>query len=314
MRKQSFNDELPRFLYKGYPVNYMIPQYMPFDDQQRATQTLGEALNQGEIILFHGYAGSGKTTVLRRFADNHPSVLFFEDFDSYSPFTMMYEIGNRIGVTLTRYKADNKATLIKHLKRQKKVMLMFDEADSTDKHNYGKLNVLRKIYDVANIPIVICGCTIFFKYLFRSYGGEQHYAQLTTRALPCKLKGMFKEDAEQYMLTVSHQESIVFDKPAKKTLSSIATKEGRGGIRIFIKLISRCITLARGEYYRMEGHEISEDDLQFVECDSFDPDGKEFRVILPPTPERIVITGQMIDEESEHVYIGAKLSEAIDSQ
>ena len=94
-----------------------------------------------------GHPGSGKTTILRHFAEAQPGVLYVEAWHTMRIWDLLRSIGEAIGVSLKGTNYQNTQALIAGLRDRGDLLIAIDEAEYLCRNNVDKFEVLRKIWD-----------------------------------------------------------------------------------------------------------------------------------------------------------------------
>ena len=94
-----------------------------------------------------GHPGSGKTTVLRHFAQSHPGVLYIEAWPQMRVGDMLEAIARPLGLSLRGNNYRKTQDLITYLSGRTDVLIAVDEAEYLAKWDVDKFEVLRKVWD-----------------------------------------------------------------------------------------------------------------------------------------------------------------------
>ena len=181
--------------------------------------------------------------------------------------------------------------LKEHLRSHPGYMLIFDNVSlSKIRSAISKLDILRKLNEYGQVPIIISGVNKLRNDLY-SDKNLSTTCSIVTRLDEYELHGMSRVDAGNYLGMVSKVENVKFTYPAQQALVFTALNKLVGGINAMVTVLGRCITLARAQYYTSEGRTIPDK----TECvRSAAPNGKEYPgaelvLILPKTPEPVLI-------------------------
>lgn len=127
-----------------------------------------------DINLVIGDAGLGKTITLKQYVAQNSNVIFVEIDPTFSPKVLLVELCLKLGLTPSRNNHENIANLIEKL-RGSDNLLIIDEAELL---SYKALEIIRRIYDKAEIGVVLAGMPRLRANL-RGQKGE--YKQLYSR-------------------------------------------------------------------------------------------------------------------------------------
>ena len=94
-----------------------------------------------------GHPGSGKTTVLRHFAQTQPGVLYIEAWPQMRVGDMLEAIARPLGLSLRGNNYRKTQDLIAYLSGRTDVLIAVDEAEYLAKWDVDKFEVLRKVWD-----------------------------------------------------------------------------------------------------------------------------------------------------------------------
>ena len=101
-----------------------------------------------------GHPGSGKTTVLRHFAQSHPGVLYIEAWPQMRVGDMLEAIARPLGLSLRGNNYRKTQDLITYLSGRTDVLIAVDEAEYLAKWDVDKFEVLRKVWDNTGTPVI----------------------------------------------------------------------------------------------------------------------------------------------------------------
>ena len=226
----------PATVYKRAVEIYETTQYQEALGWCRYVQ---EHRKMGVMI---GYAGSGKTTVLKAFCER-TSAHYIECWPMMLAGDLLSEIAGAIGITLT-----SNATVYQHTKQVRQalegrtdVTLVFDEAEhlKEDKGGVKKIELLRKIWDNTCTPIILAD-TPKLRTLLTRGGGKDNLAQLYRRKYEFEMLGIEAKEVRailrEYNLT----------QEAAAELARIATDIRHGGMGAFAEILEMCLEAADG--------------------------------------------------------------------
>ena len=101
-----------------------------------------------------GHPGSGKTTVLRHFAQTQPGVLYIEAWPQMRVGDMLEAIARPLGLSLRGNNYRKTQDLIAYLSGRTDVLIAVDEAEYLAKWDVDKFEVLRKVWDNTGTPVI----------------------------------------------------------------------------------------------------------------------------------------------------------------
>ena len=119
-----------------------------------------------------GHPGSGKTTVLRHFAQTQPGVLYIEAWPQMRVGDMLEAIARPLGLSLRGNNYRKTQDLIAYLSGRTDVLIAVDEAEYLAKWDVDKFEVLRKVWDNTGTPVILCGTDVLEGMLTRGRGRQ----------------------------------------------------------------------------------------------------------------------------------------------
>ena len=137
-----------------------------------------------------GHPGSGKTTVLRHFAQTQPGVLYIEAWPQMRVGDMLEAIARPLGLSLRGNNYRKTQDLIAYLSGRTDVLIAVDEAEYLAKWDVDKFEVLRKVWDNTGTPVILCGTDVLEGMLTRGRGRHDNLAQLYRRKVEFQLGGI----------------------------------------------------------------------------------------------------------------------------
>lgn len=143
-------------------------------DAKMAKFVISEAINEREIALIYGSAGTGKTTILKEFAKNSPNAVLIEATCHTTAKVLLEELCEALKIDgASSINAKLKA-VARFLKDNDKIILI-DEAEHLPLR---ALEDLRRIYDFSHTTMVLCGTEILLNNLM---GKNKELRQLYSR-------------------------------------------------------------------------------------------------------------------------------------
>jgi len=148
-----------------------------------------------QIIVFTGDAGIGKTESIRAYLSENPSVILIEADPCYNVNSILEEIAEALGFEARGRKDRVEKEIIRRLKGSNRLIIV-DEAEYLPSK---ALDILRRIHDKANIPLVLVGMPRLVKNIT---GVGDKYRQISSRMYHIKLPGVTFEDVRLIAETV----------------------------------------------------------------------------------------------------------------
>lgn len=187
-----------------------------------------------------GHPGSGKTTILRHFAQIQPGVLYIEAWPQMRVGDMLGVIARSIGVKLEGNGYSKTQGLIAALRGRQDVLIAVDEAEFLAKWDVDKFEVLRKIWDNTGTPVILCGTDELEHLVTHGRSHRDNLAQLYRRKVELKLNGIDRAEARRIL-----QEYNVAP-AAAESLAGIAADVKHGGMGTFVEVLDICLEAAEG--------------------------------------------------------------------
>ncbi len=182
-----------------------------------------------EIGVCYGPAGLGKTFAVKEYVKRNSDVILIEADLGYTTKILFSELHQLLGFEGIGSIHQMKKDIISKLQNSGRLIIV-DEAEHLP---YKALDLLRRIYDKANIGILLVGMPRLVKNL-RGLKGQ--YAQLYSRVGAAKkLSSLTKADTELIL------QSSISDKKLAKTYHELSL----GNARILSKLIARSVKVAQ---------------------------------------------------------------------
>lgn len=195
--------------------------------------------NKRKMGVLVGHPGSGKTTILRQFAQAQPGVVYIEAWHTMRIGGLLRSIGDAIGVELKGNDYQKTMELIGALRGRTDLLIAIDEAEYLCRSNVDKFEVLRKIWDNTGTPIILCGTQNLEQVLTTGRKGE-NLAQLYRRKVELKLNGIGQAEAR----TILREYNVSDD--AADALATIAADVKHGGMGTFVEILDICLEAAEG--------------------------------------------------------------------
>lgn len=197
---------------------------------------------ENEIGVCYGDAGIGKTFAVKKYSIDNSDVVLIEADLGYKPKVLFSEIHKKLGFDGHGTVHAMMTDIINKLKSSGRLIIV-DEAEHLP---YTSLELLRRIYDKAQVGILLVGMPRLIKNL---QGDKREYAQLYSRVgIATQLNPLTDEDKEAIISKLLPNHSSIY--PA---LSSYCA----GNTRVLTKLLVRAIRIAE-----LNNMEVNEDVVQ----------------------------------------------------
>jgi hypothetical protein len=156
------------------------PQYKRTYCETTIVKTVFEVTRKchlkSKMGIVYGRAGLGKTTAVKKYADEDPSVILIEADLGYTPKVLFQQLSKKLGLPIAGNLHEMYNNVVDKVKGSGR-LLIIDEAEHLP---YRALELIRRIYDKAEIGIVLAGMP---KLYFNLVGKKGEYEQLYTRIL-----------------------------------------------------------------------------------------------------------------------------------
>ncbi|AHE72582.1 hypothetical protein M942_04675 [Enterobacter ludwigii] len=149
-------------------------EFVPTAKARRGLEVIGYAHLECDICVLTGAAGTGKTMIMREYANKHREAILIEADPGYTARVLLEELCNRLGVSKRGNIHDLSDSCVQVL-RESGRLLLIDEAELLP---YRALEVLRRLHDKAGIGIVLAGMP---RLLVNLRGKRGEFAQLYSR-------------------------------------------------------------------------------------------------------------------------------------
>lgn len=197
---------------------------------------------ENEIGVCCGDAGIGKTYAVKRYAIDNTDVILIEADLGYTPKVLFSEIHKRLGFDGCGTIHGMFLDIIDKLKSSGRLIII-DEAEHLP---YKSLELLRRIYDKAQVGILLVGMP---RLIMNLKGEKRQYAQLYSRVgIATRLNSLGDEDKKAIISSILPNYKSVFS-----TLSDYCA----GNTRVLTKLLVRAVRIAE-----INNMDVNEDVLQ----------------------------------------------------
>ncbi len=160
-------------------------------DAKMALFTMDDAVDDKEIALIYGEAGTGKSTILQEFVKGKSNALLIEATCHTTAKSLLDDIGESLKITLPKSLHGKLKAVAKFLKSTDKIIVV-DEAEHLP---LKALEDLRRIHDFSRTPMVLCGTEILLRNLM---GKNKELKQLYSRICgKWVMRGLDKKECEE---------------------------------------------------------------------------------------------------------------------
>lgn len=165
----------------------IIP-FLKLSPSQRFYDVAKICHHEGEIGVIIGEAGIGKTMSAKQYARENPDVILIEADLGYTAKHLFNELHKKIGLSGEESIHVMLNDLIEKLKNSGRFIII-DEAENLP---YKALDLIRRVYDKANIGLLLVGMP---RLLYNLRGRKGEYAQLYSRvAIAERIFGFTRHD------------------------------------------------------------------------------------------------------------------------
>lgn len=202
-----------------------------------------------KLAVVVGYPGAGKTFTLDRYVSRSAEAILIRANGSMSAAGLMMRIGQQLGLGLRNgqsldYMVD---AIVVELRRQPRLLIV-DEADYLcTRTSLRKIELLRTIYDEAQVGMVLCGMPRLLDALTAGPTMRENLAQMYSRvAFMRQLHGFSEPEIRAFCR--NHE----LEEDAFQLLFQLANHEQRGGLRRLGNLVHNAAFLAQGKTIKLK--------------------------------------------------------------
>ena len=180
-----------------YINNFAKPNPSPKDeiyqsaDLNTARYIIESAVNEREMALIYGMAGSGKTTILKEYEKSAPNAILIEATAHTNARALILFLIAKLKIEAKGDLDARLRTLCAYLKNADKVILI-DEAEHLPLR---ALEDLRRIHDFSGVALILCGTEVLLRNLI---GKSEKFSQLYSRiGSKYVMEGLSKNECEK---------------------------------------------------------------------------------------------------------------------
>jgi DNA transposition AAA+ family ATPase len=223
------------------------PDYVETPTGGKVVQALGYAQLAGDIAVVYGGAGVGKTTAIRRYAQQAPNVFVATMTPaSASVVTALEEICEALSITATGGAAKLHRAIVRRLAGTRG-LLVIDEAQHL---SVAALDQVRSIHDAVGIGVALVG-------------NEQVYARMAGGNRAAYLDRLYSRIGKRVRVTAASKADIgalidawgIADTACRKDITDIASRPGA------LRVLTKVLRLA-ASYATAAGRELCCDDVR----------------------------------------------------
>ncbi|MEM4625273.1 MAG: AAA family ATPase [Candidatus Pacearchaeota archaeon] len=171
------------------------PTFVRTSVYEQMSYVMNIAQADAQIVVFTGDAGIGKTVSLKAYLEENPSAILIETDPTYTVGTILEELAIALGIEMKGRKDRLEKAIIAKLKGSER-MIIVDEAEYLPTK---ALDILRRIHDKAEIPVVLAGMD---RLIYNITGTNDKYKQISSRMYHVKVKSLNKDDVKAITSTV----------------------------------------------------------------------------------------------------------------
>ena len=136
-------------------IQFKAPEFIYTTTAKKIFNALTEAQSVSipRILVLYGGSGIGKTISIKKHLEDNSTATLIEIRPDFTIKAVLQTIAQEIGVAITGSNFDITNKIITKLKNSNR-MIIFDEAEYLSSRS---LDIIRRIYDQALIPIVLVG-------------------------------------------------------------------------------------------------------------------------------------------------------------
>lgn len=178
-----------------------------------------------------GDAGVGKTTALKSYAKDHPSVILIEADHGYTANALFKDLCRRLKITPQGSLHDKLEQVVDELRDTGRLVII----DEAEHFNYRTLELIRRVFDKAGVGIALVGMPRLIEKL---RGESMYYAQIYSRISAARKLGLLKDADIKAVLDTRYPE---YDARAFATVQSHCNRN----MRILSNLLKWCSEIMR---------------------------------------------------------------------
>lgn len=143
------------------------------------------------FAVFTGFVGTGKTLAIKHYTRTHPNTYLIEATPTMTPQSLVKLLARVVAGFDGKGSIDDKFRAVIDSLRDTDSLLIVDEAETLTAH---QLHTLRRLRDLANIGVVLCG-TEHLSGLIKPLHGQFDQIRSRTGFWPATVHAISAEDA-----------------------------------------------------------------------------------------------------------------------
>lgn len=192
---------------------------------QLAVSACKMARKYRNFAVFTGFVGTGKTYAIKHYAANNPNTHLVEATPTMTPQSLVKLLARVVAGYDGKGSIDDKFRAVVDALRNTDSLLIVDEAETLTPH---QLHTLRRLRDLANVGIVLCG-TEHLTGLIKPLHGQFDQIRSRTGFWPETVRGITDEDAAALVQAGFGAEEVPEDVVARMH------KYARGSARMLVE-------------------------------------------------------------------------------
>ncbi len=201
-----------------------------------------------DIGIVIGKSGIGKTIALREYANRNTEVIYLEADCTYTQTVLLDELMEQLGTALVRGRIHDKQKKIIEILKGSDKLLIIDQAEFLKRMD---MEILRTIYDKADIGIVLCGLAELERFLLQMpeyihtrIGLRDVLGRLTKTDVGVIARNM-KQDLSDEIIEILYKETRSNGRGIVKSIKrayKVAKYEGK---KISINIVKKMVEMLR---------------------------------------------------------------------
>lgn len=207
-----------------------------FIETKAVMQALGMCsygLNHRKMIVVIGRPGTGKTTLAKRLHSSLPDSIYIEAWEMMRLSDLLKKMADGLGIEISGSMTERTMQIRKALSEGKQAIII-DEAEYLSKWDNSKLEVLRKLWDNTQAPMIFFG-THKFQRIIESADASQ----FGRRMYKVNLQAPEKQEMIESMLS-----TYAIEQEAAEELAKVAIETNLGGMGTWAELLEICLEMA----------------------------------------------------------------------